>query len=432
MHEKYSNDQPAAASGMAAQQPPAAALGASPSNTAPGNSDSGGIIKILRSGIDSLYLTYRGHISAETGIRLDTLKKLAQSTDPREAALAQWEAHGHLFEVCDRASGLFAYVLRDNWFRLNIASRKTSALPLTTASIASELLTLQGPRAAEANLRAVVDTLGEVESGPQVSRVDICVDFITDYPLHLIREEHWISRARRIDRYSINREFSGFTIGMGGHLSARLYNKTLEIEDSHKYFFQDVWQRYGWTPGATVWRLEFQFRRETLRELGIGSFAELEASLGSLWAYATQSWLRLADPASTLKKRADLPTHPLWLALQKPDWLDAEPCLRLPVELGRPPSDNRLYVNGLSAITAHMAREGIFDPEKAYRDFWDKARAYHNARAEITGLLFVDYLTEKARLKARQYNSADNRAALDGPDPVTTAVAREYKKRRDG
>lgn len=181
MQEKYSNDQPAAASGMAAQQPPAAALGASPSNTAPDNSDTGGTVKIIRSGIDSLYLTYRGHISAETGIRLDALKKLAQSTDPREAALAQWEAHGHLFEVCDRASGLFAYVLRDNWFRLNIASRKTSALPLTTASIASELLTLQGPRAAEANLRAVVDTLGEVESGPQVSRVDICVDFIRTY-----------------------------------------------------------------------------------------------------------------------------------------------------------------------------------------------------------------------------------------------------------
>jgi len=63
-----------------------------------------------------------------------------------------------------------------------------------------------------------------------------------------------------------------------------------------------VWKRYGWTPGATVWRLEFQFRRETLRGLGIGSFAELEASLGCLWAYATQSWLRLADPASIIIK----------------------------------------------------------------------------------------------------------------------------------
>lgn len=142
--------------------------------------------------------------------------------------------------------------------------------------------------------------------------------------------------------------------------------------------------------------------------------------------------MRLVDPDSHLKKRADLPTHPLWEALRTADWLDAEPCVREPVQLGRLPSDERLYVNGLSGITAHMAREGIFDPDEAYRDFWAKARAYHDARCEITGFLFVDYLIEKARLKARQYNTANNREALDGPDPVNQAVAREYKKRRDG
>ena len=129
--------------------------------------------------------------------------------------------------------------------------------------------------------------------------------------------------------------------------------------------------------------------------------------------------------------RADIPVHPLWQVLRVADWLDAEPCIREPVELGRPPSDQRLYVNGLSG-TAHMAREEIFDPNEAYRDFWSKARAYHDARSEKTGLLFADYLIEKAKLKARNYNTANNRDALDGPDPVTKAVARAYKKRRDG
>ena len=81
---------------------------------------------------------------------------------------------------------------------------------------------------------------------------------------------------------------------------------------------------------------------------------------------------------------------------------------------------------------ARLVFDHIFDPEDAYRDFWVKARAYHNARAELTGLLFADYLIEKARLKARQYNSANNRDALPGPDPVTQAVARAYKKQRDG
>lgn len=415
-----------------AQRPAMVAEGASPSNTAPANSLPGGTVKILRTGIDSLYLSYPGTLAAETTIRLNKLKELAQSDNPAQVALAQYKADDHLFEVRDRGSRLFAYVLADHWYRISVASNKAKALPLAIAQIASELLTLQGPLPAESVLRDVVDTLGHVDGVPGVSRVDLCVDFVTDYPLHLIRDEDWISRAKTIDRYTVHRQFSGFSIGGGGALSARLYNKTLEIEHSGKTFFFDVWKRYGWQPGETVWRLEFQFRRTVLKELGVLTFPGLLETLGGLWGYAVRSWLRLVDPTSALKKRADLPTHPLWEALTSLDWLDAEPCVRQPVETGRSPSDERLYVNGLSALTAHMAREGIFDPEAAYRDFWAKARSYHNARAELTGLLFADYLIEKARNKARQYNSANNREALPGPDPVTQSVARAYKKQRDG
>ena len=418
--------------GQAAQQPSTAAVGASPSNTAPVNSETGGRVKILRSGIDSLYLSYPGQLAAETGIRLDTLKKLAQSDNPQEVALAQYEANGHLFDVSDRASGSFAYILTDNWYRIRVASQKAHAFPLAQTQIASKLLTLQGARWAEAKLREVAESLGQVEGTANISRLDICVDFVTDYPLDLIRDDDWITRAKTINRYTISRQFSGFMIGAGGALSARLYNKSLEIETSGKNFFKDVWSRYGWQPDQTVWRLEFQFRRSILKELGVTQFYQLDDSLGSLWAYATKSWLRLSDPDSTIKKRADIPVHPLWEALRVADWLDAEPCIREPVELGRIPSDERLYVNGLSGITAHMARASIFNPEQAYQDFWNKARAYHEDRSNFTGLRFADYLIEKARLKARQYNTTNNREALDGPDPATKAVARAYKKRRDG
>jgi hypothetical protein len=407
------------------------AAGAPPSNTAPVNSLKGGSVKIIRTGIDSLYLSYPGTLAAETSIRLDKLKELAQSVNPAQVALAQYKAGDHLFEVRDRGSHLFAYVLADNWYRINIASSKAMALPLALAQIASELLTLQGARLAESVLRGVVDTLGLVEGDPSVSRADVCVDFVTDYPLHLIRDEDWITRAKTINRYTVHRQFSGFSIGGGGALSARLYNKSLEIESSGKTFFHEVWKRYGWQPGETVWRLEFQFRRAVLKELGVLTFPELLDTLGGLWGYAMRAWLRLADPTSTVSKRSELPTHPLWEALTSLDWLDAEPCVRQPVETGRPPSDERLFVHGLSAISAYMAREGLFDPDEAYRDFWVRARAYHNARAEMTGLQFADYLREKARIKARQYNSVNNRDTLIGPDPVTEAVARAYKKRRD-
>lgn len=240
MSDSTNQHHQAADRGQAAQQPSTAAPGASPSNTAPYNSETGGNVRIIRSGIDSLYLSYPGQLSTDTGIRLETLKKLAQSDNPKDSALAQFDANGHLFTVSDRARGVFAYVLRDNWYQISVASHKARALPLASAQISSELLTLQGARAAESMLRSVVESLGQIEAMANISRLDICVDFVTDYPLHLIRDEDWITRAKIIDRYTVNREFSGFMIGGGGALSARLYNKSLEIEKSGKYFFEDV------------------------------------------------------------------------------------------------------------------------------------------------------------------------------------------------
>jgi hypothetical protein len=156
--------QAAQAAGEGAAPPPSPpagdSSGAPPSNTAPVNSLKGGSVKILRTGIDSLYLSYPGKVFAESTVTLEALKDLAQSTDPSRVLLAQYSAGNHHFEVRDRGSRLFAYVLVDNWFRINVASEKAKALPLAYAQIASELLTLQGPGEAERVLRGIVDTLG--------------------------------------------------------------------------------------------------------------------------------------------------------------------------------------------------------------------------------------------------------------------------------
>ena len=62
--------QAAQAAGEGAAPPPSPpagdSSGAPPSNTAPVNSLPGGTVKILRTGIDSLYLSYPGTLAAET------------------------------------------------------------------------------------------------------------------------------------------------------------------------------------------------------------------------------------------------------------------------------------------------------------------------------------------------------------------------------
>ena len=132
--------------GKSAAQPPlpgeSGSLGAPPSNTAPCNSNNDHFVKILRTGIDSLYLSYPGSLFTETAIRLDEFKKFAQSDDLERSALAQFELEGHLFHVSDRGTRKFRYVLADNWYRIEVASLVAKSLPLAYARLSSELLTL--------------------------------------------------------------------------------------------------------------------------------------------------------------------------------------------------------------------------------------------------------------------------------------------------
>jgi len=405
--------------------------GAPPSNTAPCNSQDGDFVKILRTGIDSLYLSYPGSLFTETAVRLNELKKLAQSDDLERSALAQIELDGHLFQVNDRGGRKFRYILADNWYRIEIASLTAKSLPLAYARVASELITLNGARFAENDLRGIVGKLGQLEGSARVSRVDLCVDFLTSYPLDAITESDWVSRAKVLDRFSINRAFSGWVIGPGGVMSARLYNKTLELQKSGKTYYQSLWEKAGWEPGQTVWRLEFQLRRTVLKELDVSTFEALLPRCGGLWRYATQSWLRLSHSEKARSNRKDLPTHPLWEALAAAEWDDCATCSRSPVEKSRLPSDARLFINGLSPITSFMAREGILLPDEGIRAFWRCARDFHNARGD-SAPKFEDYVYQKALSKSRGYNSVKTHEALGVPDPGMQAVAKAYKKRSDG
>ena len=74
--------------------------GASPSNTAPPNC-TGSIegTKILRTGVDSLYLSYRGKLDQEWEESLLQLKMLAQNEDPLNQAKSICDITDHQFEV---------------------------------------------------------------------------------------------------------------------------------------------------------------------------------------------------------------------------------------------------------------------------------------------------------------------------------------------
>lgn len=44
---------------------------------------------------------------------------------------------------------------------------------------------------------------------------------------------------------------------------------------------------------AGVWRVEFQLRRQVLKEMGVSTVNELIHNIDGIWAYCTREWLTL-------------------------------------------------------------------------------------------------------------------------------------------
>ncbi len=184
----------------------------------------------------------------------------------------------------------------------------------------------------------------------QVSLVDLCADVAGWLDVEeLDRNRDFVSHVRKrrdrsqseggwTDGYSNGLSVTGFDFGRNRRgvspLSCRIYEKTLEVRQSGKLWFMDLWRRNGWHEGVgKVWRVEFSFRREVLHELyldgvlhGVENVYDLPERLALLWAYAAgqvdggpdgvpDGWLRCVLPTGDTN-RSRWPTHPAWRVVQ--------------------------------------------------------------------------------------------------------------------
>ncbi|WFS63046.1 hypothetical protein LF599_02495 [Pseudodesulfovibrio thermohalotolerans] len=125
------------------------------------------------------------------------------------------------------------------------------------------------------------------------SRIDLCMDM-------LIPDNEWdgelfantVCRARKINYFTESKKLEGVQIGKGD-LSCRLYDKALEIETiSQKTWMYDVWGIPEVPETKRAIRVEFQLRRQSLKDLGIDTMDDCIGALDNIWAYCTQKWLK--------------------------------------------------------------------------------------------------------------------------------------------
>ena len=379
------------AEAQAAHEP---AAGAQPSITAPANS-----IRVLRHGIDSLYVSYPGKVDPNFAVELQQAKELAQTSNDELVARAAVELGDHLFTVLPRGRGRFAYVMEDNWFSIQVAN--AVSIPLAYVQIRSEYLTAVGAEEAIATLNEIVEQLGEC-AAPSISRIDLYVDFVGDHDLTAQPGFAWVKRCRKRDIHEDRDRITGISFGPGNELSARLYDKTAEIIKSGKDYLKPLWEAKGWKEGETVWRMEFQSRREAfpdpLKRIAVDALPHM----GAWWRYLATEWLRLAIPSESDDTRTRWPMHPVWDALAKAWEVPPDAPLMTRVPKGRAPSDEILFKNGLWGLSSFMAREGITDIGEGLGEFLDALGRFHEQIPASGGL--SGYMQRKARLKARRYN----------------------------
>lgn len=405
---------PAALPGARSVRAGGAGRDAPPSNTASHSYNGDCYVKILRIGVDSLYLSYYGDLGANVEADLAGKKLQAQSRDPKERALAQWKIGDHIFEVSDKGQrvagqGGFPYILEDNAYRICLASGTSRSLPLAYVKISSACLAHKGPEAAVEELHDIIDYFGITDRYPNISRIDLYADFQTNVDMESFPRLAWLTRAGSVNTYSVRKKFSGYTIGQGGPISSRLYDKTLEIQTSHKTYFLDLWNRAGMNPDQPVWRQEFQVNRDVLTQLGIRSFDGLMRDLGGIWGYATHTWLCLTIPQEGDSNRARWPIHPLWEALMAVQWrLDDVPLSRS-YSTARVPSQDRLCSLNMGLLTSYMASQKLSGYEQGTAAFKAQTKALHASRAESKfGLSFEDWLAQEVAIKAKRFNTLLN------------------------
>ncbi|MEQ1813706.1 MAG: hypothetical protein ABL860_04540 [Candidatus Nitrotoga sp.] len=404
--------------------------GASPTNRAPlkYNPEK---FKLLRFGVDSLYLSYPGVMSEDWDKKLFRLKDLAQLDDELSQSIAQVTICEHLFEVRDKGAGRFSYVLVDNAYRIQASNSRSKSLPLAYVQISSEYLTHAGIEKAEEGLSHIVNSLGVVNEPANVSRVDLYADFCADCPMDAFEPlRDWVTRVETMSLHYSYGRFSGWSFGSGGDIVARLYDKTLEVEKkSHKFYLHELWKAAGWDGERQVWRMEFEAKRNALVSLQLPKLAQLLLNQAALWRYLTENWLRLTVPTESDSNRARWNNHPLWDFITAAFNSEMEQAKLQRFNPARLPEDERLFVHGLGGITSFMASRGITNLREGMDQYFRQARSYHVVRSGFKYKGLELYVGKKVKSKNRRYNTVQNAQPLEYQ---SIAAAEAYQLAKDG
>jgi hypothetical protein len=260
-----------------------------------------GPFEVLASGVDTLVLAI--DICWQNEAFFDYLARM------KELAIQEDKACAIILKTRDQQEELwvctilpygrkgYEWVIVGNDYSLKIGNwLEPKSRPSIMAEIRSETLWHRGPQEAVEFLLYILTEQGADIQYVKPSRVDLCVDITFPNDLWTMDLTNYsVTRACKKDPHMFNDIFTGLSIGKGS-ISARLYDKPFEIEKkSKKFWMLDVWGIDSFPKHLKIIRVEAQFRREGLKQLGFDSTTHLFEHIENLWAHFSQKWLKFQD-----------------------------------------------------------------------------------------------------------------------------------------
>jgi hypothetical protein len=257
-------------------------------------------VQSLTYGVDTLVVAI--NVRWVSGNLFDYLKRLKD-----EAKLGVGECAGILvtedksdkwpFNIKAHGVRGYEWLLYSREFTLRIGNWKVpESRPSVMAEIGSETLHARGPGDAVNRIIGLLDDAGASIISVRGSRVDLYVDILLPESLWSLELMKFaVKRASDVTPHFRHDHLTGISIGKGV-ISARIYDKVLEIkQQSKKFWMFDVWRIDKVPEGKKIIRVEFQMRREGIKEMGLDTLDDFLENIENVWAYCTKKWLKFED-----------------------------------------------------------------------------------------------------------------------------------------
>jgi hypothetical protein len=324
-------------------------------------------LRLLSSGVDSLYFSIGGLVRADF---LSFLEGVRHSVPDGDDAVGAFGSDRTRFLLKSHGLRGYPYWLKAPGYDLMVG--RAEPAPPVKAELRSWFLHQHGPESAVEQLRARLELdvfHGSAELMP--SRIDVYADIQGWIPRH-VDFQRFVCRARYRalhqpdgELHGFGNQVSGFRFGRGA-VVCRTYNKTLEQTVHKDTGASQLWR--GFDPDVPVWRVEYQFRRQALTELGAASDAGVLTARQALWLYGIE-WLSLRERSAHLKP-SRWPEDPVWSWLRLVEvGLASSPLVRermRKANLSRVISGLVGYLSSLGALTGTDDLVQVMDRGKVH------------------------------------------------------------------